>query len=111
MAEAHRAKETVSENARLKQVAARLNRRSKKFDRDLMDTRALESDVRHGYQAQRLVAEARARGPLRLAQNEIEKRAQEAVTYARDNAVQKEAVADVRKVQADALDAIWPHHL
>ena len=68
-----------------------------------MDTRALEMDVRHGYQAQRLVAEARARGPLRLAQNEIEKRAQEAVTYARDNAVQKEAVADVRKVKADAL--------
>jgi conjugative relaxase-like TrwC/TraI family protein len=94
---------TVSENARLKQVAARINRRSKKFDRDLMDTRALEMDVRHGYQAQRLVAEARARGPLRLSQNEIEKRAQEAVTYARDNAVQKEAVADVRKVQADAL--------
>ena len=25
------------------------------------------------------------------------------MTYARDNAVQKEAVADVRKVQADAL--------
>jgi conjugative relaxase-like TrwC/TraI family protein len=94
---------TVSENARLKQVAARINRRSKKFDRDLMDTRALELDVRHGYQAQRLVAEARERGPLRLAQNEIEKRAQEAVTYARDNAVQKEAVTDVRKVKADAL--------
>src|SRR5215208_5998583 len=80
---------TVSDNARLKQIAARINRRSKKFDRDLMDTRALEMDVRHGYQAQRLVAEARARGPLRLAQTEIEKRAQEAVTYARDNAVQK----------------------
>src|SRR5688572_7152899 len=94
---------TISENARLKQVAARINRRSKNFDHDLMSTRALERDVRHGYQAQRLVAEARARGPLRLAQNEIEKRAQEAVTYARDNAVQKEAVADVRKVQADAL--------
>ncbi|HJP94887.1 MAG TPA: AAA family ATPase, partial [Pyrinomonadaceae bacterium] len=94
---------TLSENARLKQVAARINRRSKKFDRDLMDTRALEMDVRHGYQAQRLVAEARARGPLRLTQNEIEKRAQEAVTYARDNAVQKEAVVDVRTVKADAL--------
>src|SRR5215217_2836974 len=94
---------TISENARLKQIAARINRRSKKFDRDLMDTRALEMDVRHGYQAQRLVAEARAREPLRLAQNEIEKRAQEAVTYARDNAVQKDAVADVRKVKAEAL--------
>ena len=66
---------TVSENARLKQAAARKNCRSKKFDPDLMRTRALEMDVRHDYQAQRFVAEARERLPLRLAQNEIEKRA------------------------------------
>jgi hypothetical protein len=45
-----------------------------------MRTRALEMDVRHDYQAQRVVAEARKRLPLRLSQNEIERRAQKAVT-------------------------------
>ncbi|HEU4714805.1 MAG TPA: MobF family relaxase [Pyrinomonadaceae bacterium] len=94
---------TVSDNARLKQAAARLNRRSKKFDPDLMQTRALEMDVRHGYQAQRIVAEARERLPLRLAQNEIEKRAQEAVTFAREKVMEKEAVADMRDVWNHAL--------
>jgi conjugative relaxase-like TrwC/TraI family protein len=57
---------TVSDNARLKQAAVRSNRRSKKFDPDLMRTRALELDVRHGYQAQRLVAQARDRLPFQL---------------------------------------------
>src|SRR5215213_6665287 len=56
---------TVSDNARVKQVAARKNRRSKNFDRDLMKTLSLELDVRHDYQAQRIVAEARERVPLR----------------------------------------------
>ena len=93
----------VSDNARLKQAAARNNRGSKNFDPDLMRTRALEKDVRHDYQAQRCVAEARERLPLQIPQSEIEKRAQEAVTFARDNAVQKEAVADIRKVKSDAL--------
>lgn len=94
---------TISDNARLKQAAARNNRRSKNFDPDLMRTRALEKDVRHGYQAQRLVAEARERLPLQRPPSEIEKRAQEAVTFARDNAVEREAVTDVRKVKSDAL--------
>src|SRR6185369_11063186 len=94
---------TVSDNARLKQVAARKNRRSKNFDRDLMHMRALELDVRHDYQAQRIVAEARERVPLRLSQNEIEKRAQEAVTFARDKVMEKDAVADMRGVWEHAL--------
>src|SRR5262249_55490833 len=94
---------TVSDNARLKQVAARKNRRSKKFDRDLMRTRALEVDVRHDYQAQRVVAEARERLPLRLSQNEIERRAQEAVTFARDKVMEKDAVGDMRNLRMHAL--------
>ncbi len=94
---------TVSDNARLQQAAARVNRRSKKFDPDLMRTRALEMDVRHGYQAQRVVAEARERLPLRLSQNEIEKRAREAVTFAREKVMEKEAVADMRDVWIHAL--------
>jgi conjugative relaxase-like TrwC/TraI family protein len=94
---------TVSENARLKQAAARNNRRSKNFDHGKMQERALEMDAKHGNQARRIAAQARARLPLRLPQGEIEIRAQEAVTFARDNALKTEAVADMRKVWKDAL--------
>ena len=38
-----------------------------------------------------------------FSQDEITKRAQEAVTFARDNATEREAVTDMRKVMADAL--------
>ncbi|MGH9970480.1 MAG: MobF family relaxase, partial [Pyrinomonadaceae bacterium] len=94
---------TVSDKARLKQAAARKNRRSKNFDPAKMQERALEMDSKHGNQARRLVAQARARLPLRLPENEIEIRAREAVTFARDNAVKAEAVADMREVWNDAL--------
>jgi len=94
---------TVSDNARLQQAAARINRRSKTFDHGKMQERALEMDARHGNQARRIVAQARARLPLRLPQNEIEIRAQEAVTFACDNALKTEAVADIRDVWIDAL--------
>src|SRR5215207_1734110 len=94
---------TISDNARLKQAAARNNRRSKNFDHGKMQERALEMDAKHDSQARRIVAQARARLPLRVSQNEIEKRAQEAVTFARDNALKAEAVADMRDVWIDAL--------
>src|SRR5215204_5443961 len=94
---------TISDNARLKQAAARNNRRSKNFDHGKMQERALEMDAKHGNQARRLVAQARARVPRRLPQNEIEKRAQEAVTFARDKAMESEAVEDMRKVWGNAL--------
>lgn len=68
-----------------------------------MQERSLEMDAKHDNQARRIVAQARARLPLRVSQNEIEKRAQEAVTFARDNAVKTEAVADMRTVRIDAL--------
>jgi hypothetical protein len=45
---------TVSDNARLKQAAARNNRRSKNFDHGKMQERALEMDAKHDYQARRL---------------------------------------------------------
>ena len=54
-----------------------------------MQERALEMDTKHNSQARRLVAQARARVPRRLPQNEIEKRAQEAVTFAHDNALKR----------------------
>jgi conjugative relaxase-like TrwC/TraI family protein len=94
---------TVSENARLKQAVARNNRRSKNFDPTLMRDCALEMDAKHDSQASHLVTQARERGALRLAQNEIATRAQEAVTFARDNAVERKAVADLREVRIDAL--------
>ena len=93
---------TVTNTAKLKQTVARNNRRSKKFDPEVMQTRSLEMDVRHGYEAQRSVAEARERGPIRLDRDEIEKRAQEAVTFARDNVMERKAVADVRDVWINA---------
>jgi conjugative relaxase-like TrwC/TraI family protein len=95
--------QVVSENARLKQAAARTDRASKHYNRAEMRERALEMDLRHDYQAQRTVDQAQERGPIRLSQEEITKRAQEAVTFARDNAVEREAVADMRKVTVDAL--------
>ncbi|HXD34093.1 MAG TPA: MobF family relaxase [Pyrinomonadaceae bacterium] len=94
---------TVSDNARLQQAAARINRRSKNFDHGKMEERALEMDAKHGSQARRIVAQARSRLPLRASQNDIEKRAQEAVTFACANALKTEAVADMRNVWIDAL--------
>jgi ATP-dependent exoDNAse (exonuclease V) alpha subunit len=87
----------------LKQAAAKNNRRSKHFDHAKMQERKLEMDAKHDNQARRIVAQARARLPLRVSQNEIEKRAQEAVTFARENALKTEAVADMRTVRIDAL--------
>ena len=93
---------TVTNTAKLKQTVARNNRRSKNVDPEVMRTRALEMDVRHDYQAQRFVAQARERGPIRLDRDEIEIRAQEAVTFARDHAMERNAVADVRDVWINA---------
>ncbi len=93
---------TVTNTAKLKQTVARNNRRSKNSDPELMRTRALEMDVRHDYQAQRFVAQARERGPIRLDRDEMQIRAQEAVTFARDHAMERNAVADVRDVWSNA---------
>ena len=68
-----------------------------------MRERAVEMDARYGNEAQRSVEQALEHGPIQLAQQEIIKRAQQAVTFARDNAVEREAVADIRKVMVDAL--------
>ena len=93
----------VKEGAGLNQAAARANRLSKRYDHSEMRRRALEMDARYDNQAKRTVREAIERGGIRLSQDEITKRAQEAVTFARDNATEREAVTDMRKVMADAL--------
>jgi conjugative relaxase-like TrwC/TraI family protein len=94
---------TVSDNARLKHAAAHNDRKSKRYDRAEMRERALAMDAKHNDQARHLSAEAQQRMPVRLPQDEIATRAQEAVTFARDNAVEREAVADMRQVITDAL--------
>jgi conjugative relaxase-like TrwC/TraI family protein len=96
----------VKEDARLKQAAAHIDRTSKHYDRAEMRARAIEMDTRHDHQARRAVAQARERGPIQFAQGEISHRAQEAVTFARDNAMEREAVADLRQVKVDACVAI-----
>ncbi|MGH9968129.1 MAG: MobF family relaxase, partial [Pyrinomonadaceae bacterium] len=94
---------TVKEGAGLNQAAARTNRLSKRYDHAQMRQRALEMDARYDNQAKRTVREAIERGGSRFSQDDITKRAQEAVTFARDNATEREAVTDMRKVMADAL--------
>jgi conjugative relaxase-like TrwC/TraI family protein len=94
---------TVKEGAGLNQAAARTNRASKRYDQAEMRRRALEMDARYDNQAKRSVREAIERGGSRFSQDDITKRAQEAVTFAGDNATEREAVTDMRKVIADAL--------
>ena len=93
----------VKEGAGLNQAAARTDRASKNYDHAEMKERALEMDARYDNQARRSVEQAREREPIKYSQDEITKRAQEAVTFARDNATEREAVTDMRKVMADAL--------
>jgi len=93
----------VAEDARLKQAAAHIDRASKRYDRVQMRERALEMDARYGNEAHRSVEQALEHGTIQLAPQEIITRAQQAVTFARDNAVEREAVADIRKVMVDAL--------
>ena len=94
---------TVKEGAALNQAAARNNRKSKRYNHSEMRQRALEMDARYGNEATNAVKQARERNAPRFSQDEITKRAQEAVTFARDNATEREAVADMRKITADAL--------
>src|SRR5205807_3539045 len=94
---------TVKEGAGLNQAAARNDRASKNYDREEMRERALEMDAKHENQAAKAVGQARERGSINYSQDDITTRAQEAVTFARDNATEREAVTDMRNVMADAL--------
>lgn len=94
---------SVKEGAGLNQAAARTDRASKQYDQTEMRDRALEMDARYGNQARRSVEHALENGHLKLCPDEINKRAQEAVTFARDNAMEREAVVEMRRVKVDAL--------
>src|SRR5205814_8439235 len=64
---------------------------------------ALEMDARYDNQAERSVERALENGSLTRSADEIAKRAQEAVSFARDNAMEREAVVEIRKVKIDAF--------
>jgi len=94
---------TVKEGAGLNQAAARTDRASKQYDHAEMRERALEMDAKYDNQAERSVERALQNGHFKLSADEIAKRAQEAVTFARDNAMEREAVVEIRKVKIDAF--------
>jgi conjugative relaxase-like TrwC/TraI family protein len=93
----------VEDGAGLRQTAAKSDRLSKKYDRGEMRSRHLEMDARFGKQAFRLVEEAQVRGAVIVPEEQIKSRARESITFARENAGEREAVVDKRKVLVDAL--------
>ncbi|PYS25530.1 MAG: conjugal transfer protein, partial [Acidobacteria bacterium] len=93
----------VKDGAGLNQAAARTDRASKQYDHEEMKERALEMDARYDNQAERSVERALENGSLTRSADEIAKRAQEAVSFARDNAMEREAVVEMRKVKIDAF--------
>src|SRR5882724_3320245 len=93
----------VKEGAGLNQAAARTDRAAKHYDPEEMRERALEMDARYGNQARHTVERSLEQGSISRSPDEVSKRAQEAVTFARDNAMEREAVVEIRKVKIDAL--------
>ena len=94
---------TVEDGAGLRQAAAKTDRMSKQYDHEEMRARHLEMDARFGEQARRVAESAQERGSLSLSDEEVKSRAQAAVTFARENAGEREAVVDKRRVMVDAL--------
>src|SRR5437588_6727709 len=94
---------SVKDGAGLNQAAARADRAAKHYDPEEMRERALEMDARYDNQAERSVERAFENGSFTRSADEIAKRAQEAVSFARDNAMEREAVVEMRKVKIDAF--------
>jgi conjugative relaxase-like TrwC/TraI family protein len=94
---------TVEDGAGLRQAAAKTDRMSKQYDREEMRARHLEMDAKFGEQALRVAESAQERGSLSLSDEEIKSRAHAAVTFARENAGEREAVVDKRGVMVDSL--------
>jgi conjugative relaxase-like TrwC/TraI family protein len=88
------------------QIAAHQTREEKlsSLSREDMRARHQELAAAYGDQPQRVVQEAQARGARGHQRSEQrEARAQEAVTYARDRNIEREAVVDERALVRDAL--------
>lgn len=93
----------VADGAGLRQAAAKTDRLGKQFDRQEMRARHLAMDVQFGEPAARVVQQDEERTPLVVDDQEINSRAREAVTFARESASEREAVVDQRQVIVDAL--------
>ncbi|MCU1264120.1 MAG: conjugative relaxase domain protein [Acidobacteria bacterium] len=93
----------VEAGAGLRQAAAKTDRMSKRYDRKEMRARHWEMDTQFGEQAVRVAESAQRRGSVITDGDEIKSRAQSAVTFARENAGEREAVVDKRRVMVDAL--------
>lgn len=93
----------VDDGAGLRQAAAKTDRLGKQFDRQEMRARHLALDAQFGEPAARAVQQAQERTLLVVDDQEINSRACEAVTFARESASEREAVVDQRQVVADAL--------
>lgn len=94
---------SVKEGAGLMQAAATANRRGKKFDPDEMRARHQAMEREHGGQAHQVAAAAQQRGPIVQSTEQVATRAHEAVTFARDHAMSREAVVDFRRFTVDSL--------
>jgi len=93
----------VTDGAGLRQAAAKTDRMSKQYDRQEMRSRHLEMDARFGEQSSTAVQQAYQRDSIISPDDEIRSRAKESVSFARENAGEREAVVDKRKVLVDAL--------
>ena len=93
----------VEDGAGLRQAAAKTDRLGKQFDRSEMRARHLAMDAQFGEPAARVVRQAEARTLHVVDDQEINSRAREAVTFARESASEREAVVDQRQVVVDAL--------
>ena len=93
----------IEDGAGLRQAAAKTNRMNKHYDRLEMRARHLDMDAQFGGSASHRVQVAQEQGPLVADEREVNSRAREAVTFARESASEREAVVDQRQVVVDAL--------
>ena len=89
------------DDASLRGEAARMNRRSKKFDQDAMKARHIELDARYGYQARNATDRALARDQEIQQQNT--QLIKESVSYGVEHALEREAVVKRVEIEKHAL--------
>jgi len=88
----------------LRGKAARMNRRSKKFDQAKMRIWHLAVDGQFGFHARQAVERANLRGPVIRQSDDVCRRAQDAVTFARDHMLgREEAVLRQAEIEKHAL--------
>lgn len=88
---------------KLRGKAARMNRRSKKFDQAKMRLWHLAVDAQFGFQAHHAVERAHLRGPVIRQFDEVRRRTQDAVTFARDHMFRCEDVLRRTEIEKHAL--------